>query len=189
MDAAGIGAFVADPQHGLVKSRTVHGIRTTVTLMPPEVTALRERKGLAQDSCTPPVGLIIEQHRAMLCFRLNIALEEGRTGVGDVMYAGTRSAEEFKQQAFDLNFSWEQLIELRCGDKVYKPVLSSLENTYSLSMDRNVMLAFVPERRDDADFYGSEQLELVWRDDVFGTGVQHFRFDRAELKKVPQPSA
>jgi hypothetical protein len=50
------------------------------------------------------------------------------------------------------------------------------------------MIVFVPESKDDPEFYGSKDIELVWHDDVFNTGIQRFRFSRNELKAVPQPT-
>jgi hypothetical protein len=50
------------------------------------------------------------------------------------------------------------------------------------------MLVFVPAAAEDPAFYGSETLELVIKDDRLGTGIQHFTFDRAALRTVPQPA-
>jgi hypothetical protein len=170
------------PENGLVRSRDVQGIRTTVRLIPPQLEALRDRATNAAD-----LGLALKQQDQQLCFLVNLG-PDGTHFKGDVMYSGVRSKEDFLQQAYDLNFNWEAMVTLRCGDRTYAPVLSSLENTYSLTKDRNVMLVFVPEATGDPAFYGSEQLELVIADEHLGTGIQHFTFDRAALRKVPQPT-
>ncbi|MBK9288487.1 MAG: hypothetical protein IPN38_12575 [Flavobacteriales bacterium] len=175
-------AYANAPENGLVRSRDVQGIRTTVRLIPPQLEALRDRVTNATD-----LDSAVKEQDRQLCFLVNLG-PDGKHFNGDVMYSGAQSKEEFLQQAYDLNFNWEAMVSLRCGGRTYAPVLSSLENTYSLTKDRNVMLVFVPETSGDPAFYGSEQLELVIADEHLGTGIQHFTFDRAALRKVPQPT-
>jgi len=182
LDLPGMLAYANDPGNGLIRSRDVQGIRTTVRLIPPQLEALRERTA----SITDLDQAMIQQGK-QLCFLVNLG-PDGHHFKGDVMYSGVRNKEDFMQQAYDLNFNWEAMVTLRCGNRSYAPVLSSLENTYSLTKDRNVMLVFVPETSGDSAFYGSDQLELVIADEHLGTGIQHFTFDRAALRKVPQPT-
>ncbi|MBS1581097.1 MAG: hypothetical protein JST66_02750 [Bacteroidetes bacterium] len=128
----------------------------------------------------------LQAHGQQLCFVLNLAPDTTHFK-GDVMYAGVRNVEEFKEQAYALNFLWEEHVELHCGESIYRPVLSTLENTYGLSKDRNVVLVFAPPTLTDSSFFGSETLDLVVDDDQLGTGTQHFKFQRADLRNVPRP--
>lgn len=177
--------YVAEPGNGLIRSRTVEGIRTTVSLYPPELNALREAKSSAIGH---ELVELIEQHAGQFYFVVNLATD-GVARTGDVMYTGVRDVEAFKQQAYDLNFAWEDMVSLRCGDATYRPVLSTLENTYGLTKDRNVVLVFTPPGKDDPDFFSSPFIELEITNDLFGTGVQHFKFRRSDLQKVQQAIA
>jgi hypothetical protein len=186
VDLGFLEGYARNAENGLTRSRAVNGIRTTVSLVPPVVGALREWKR-STDTCGPALDQLIDQHNDQLSFVLNLAAD-GEHAQGDVMYAGVTDLESYKQQAFNLNFSWDQYVELRCGDQRYAPVLSTLENTYGLTHDRNVVLVFAPPTTGDSAFYASETLDLVVHDAWFGTGSQHFKFQRADLQKVPAPT-
>lgn len=188
MGLAALEAYARMPEHGLVRGRTVNGITTTVRLQPPAIGALREHASMGPTGrADSSFNELLERHGQQLCFVLNLAPDSVHFN-GDVMYAGVRNVNEFKEQAYALNFSWEERVELHCGAATYHPVLSTLENTYGLSKDRNVVLVFAPTAAMDNDFFGSETLELVVDDDQLGTGTQHFKFQRADLRNVPRPT-
>jgi hypothetical protein len=178
--------YAREPGNGLIADHTTNGIHTTVRLVPGAIGALREDL-TAKDSCHARLKELLDFHDKQLCFVLNLAPDTAHYK-GDVMYAGVRTVEEFKEQAFALNFSWADEVELHCDSEVYRPVLSTLENTYSLTKDRNVVLVFSPESRTDSAFFHSKDLELVVHDNWLGTGLQHFKFHRVDLQKVPAPT-
>lgn len=103
----------------------------------------------------------------------------------DIMYTGVSTPEDYKQQAMDLNFDWENLVELDCGGATYQPVLSSFENTYGLTQNRNVVLVFTPATIADSNFFCSDDVVLTFRDHLFGTGIQKFRFERTVFDQAP----
>lgn len=183
----GLQEYVAEPENGLVRSRTVEGIITTVKLIPPELNALREA-GNITDSCSTKLTELKTQYASQLYFVVNLA-SDGEKHTGDVMYTGVYDVEAFKQQAYDLNFAWDEMVKLRCGSTTYKPALSALENTYGLTKDRNVVIVFTPEGNEDLDFFSSQFIELEITNDLFGTGVQHFKFRRSDLERIQRPTA
>jgi hypothetical protein len=178
----GLQEYVAEPDHGLVRSRTVEGIRTTVSLIPPELNALREL-GPVTDSSHAELDALKAQYAGQYYFVVNLATD-GVARTGDIMHTGVHNVDGFKQQAFDLNFAWDEMVRLRCGPATYKPVLSTLENTYGLTKDRNVVIVFTPPNKQDRDFFSSQFIELEITNDLFGTGVQLFKFRRSDLEKV-----
>lgn len=163
-----------------LRSRVVNGIKTTVRVISPSTEALRAFKNEQNDSCGLSLEVLEDQYRRQLSFLINIA-PDGERVEGDIMYRGVADEAAFKRQAYELNFLWEEAVELRCGNARYRPVLSTLENTYSLTHDRNVLVVFVPEHESDTIFYGSSDLDLIIDDQWFGTGVQHFKFKRSDV--------
>lgn len=178
--------YAQEPDNGLVADHTTNGIHTTVRLVPGAIGALREDR-TANDSCHDRLAELLDFHAHQLCFILNLAPDTAHFK-GDIMYAGVRTKEQFTEQAFALNFSWADMAELHCDKEIYRPVLSTLENTYSLTKDRNVILVFSPKSNTDSAFFRSKDIELVVQDDWLGTGLQHFKFRRADLQKVPAPT-
>lgn len=174
--------YVSEPENGLVRSRTVEGIVTTVSLIPGNMNALREA-GNKSDSCSTLLADLQAQYAGQLYFVVNLATD-GERRTGDVMYTGVYNVESFKQQAYDLNFTWDEMVQLQCGPNTYRPVLSSFENTYGLTKDRNVIIVFAPQNTNDTDFFSSEFIDLEINNDLFGTGVQHFKFRRSDLERI-----
>jgi hypothetical protein len=172
--------FVKDPDNGLLRSREVNGIKTTVSILPQDLMERRDMERGAGKAASASVPRAT-QFKDQLTFIVNLATAQAAHG--DVMYAGILDMGSYLERAHALNFEMEQHVTLRCGTAAFKPVLSTLENTYGLEPDRNIVMVFVPEQCDDQAFYGSETLDLVINDRWFGTGTQHFVFQRADLER------
>lgn len=184
VDTAFLTTYAHDPAHGLVCTRSTNGITTTVRIVPAELCALQD---LAQDSCAGKLPELLAQQRQQLRVIVELAPDTAHFQ-GDVMTYGSHDLESYLDNAFRLNFGWEEMAELRCGDRVYTPVLSTLENTYGLSKTRNVMLVFAPTAKGDDALSTAKDLDIVLNNTVFSTGIQHFRFSRTDLSNVPQPT-
>jgi len=164
--------------NGLIRARTANGIRTTVRLQPPEAQQGAQANESNADSLAN--GARRTSPGDQLTFVINLATD-GEHRKGDVMHAGVRDVADLIEQAYLLNFSWEEEVVLRCGDNSYRPVLSTLENTYGLTPDRNVVLVFAPDRENDTAFHSSPNLDLILNCGQLGTGIQHFKFNRTSL--------
>jgi hypothetical protein len=185
VDAAFLSTYGRDPDHGLFGSRTTNGVVTTVRIVPAALCALQE---FNSDSCGPGLLQLLKEQREQL--RVIVELAPDTTHFrGDIMTYGSHDLRSYLDNAFQLNFGWEDMAELHCGTRVYKPVLSTLENTYGLTKTRNVMLVFAPAEKGDTEFGTSPDLDIVLDNTVFGTGIQHFRFSRTDLSNVPQPTS
>ncbi len=182
MGHAQLQDHVSATENGLTRMRKANGIRTTVSLTPPVVGALRE----AGDSASSErMKELVAAYSRQLYFVVNLSTDED-VPTSDVMLAGAQDMSSYKQQAYALNFGWSEMAVLRCGGTTYSPKLSTLENTYGLSKDRNVVLVFTPDGPDDREFFSSPIIELEITNDLFGTGIQSFKFQRDDLDRVAQ---
>ncbi|MBK9274154.1 MAG: hypothetical protein IPM49_06410 [Flavobacteriales bacterium] len=181
LDGPALQTYAHDVEHGLTKERTVGDIRTRVTLLPAALTAWRALQA-ADDSCADP-NSVLDAHKRMLTFEL--AIGPSADARGDVLLAGARNAQEVQQRVYALHFDWASMVELTCGSHRSAPVLSAFENTYGITEHRTVTLAFAPRDSADMDFHTAKEIRLTWDDQVFGTGRQHFLFDRADLEALP----
>jgi hypothetical protein len=184
MDITRLQEYTSAEKNGLCRIRSANGIRTTVTLRPPLLDVLRE---VGDDTTTTKEAIdeLVHAYSTQMSFFVNLALDE-ETPTNDIMFAGVRDVTGFKEQAYALNFGWSDMALLRCGTRSYRPQLSTLENTYGLTKDRNVLLVFTPTVKDDPDFFTSPFIELEITNHWFGTGTQSFKFRRADMDKVQQ---
>jgi hypothetical protein len=79
----------------------------------------------------------------------------------------------------------EDFVQLKMGESKYKPVLSSMENTYGIGQSRDIMIVFSPSSLKDNGFLSSKELDFVYNDEIFEVGKCHFVFDRSDLKSAP----
>jgi len=179
--AASSNGLWSGSENALTRIRVANGIRTSVTLVPPEQVAELEGDTWAPDTSAEQTATAA--YAKQLYFVVNLATNDTSRKT-DVMFNGVRDVTSFKEQAYDLNFGWDQRVKLRCGSHTYTPRLSTLENTYSLTKDRNIIIVFTPDGSDDADFFSSETIELEITNEIFRTGTQRFKFIRADLEKT-----
>jgi hypothetical protein len=181
IDPSLLHSHLLDEENGLSRTRIANNIKTTVTLRPPlmdVMLATQRDSSLSQNEIDSLLSSLSDQ----LTFIVNLRHDE--PSQNDIMYNGVSNINEYKEQAYALNFGWDEMALLRCGSGQYKPILSTLENTYGLTYDRNVILVFKPSNKGDKNFYESEYIHLEITNNTLRTGTQHFKFRRADLVRV-----
>lgn len=176
--------YIADPDHGLVKSRRVNGMIMTVRHLPPEYQVYRQVQG---DKTFSPVLIdsLLQLERQSMGFLLTLGPDDRVPGEPDIMFAGIRDYEEYTQRVLSLSFRMEERLALRCGGRELEPVLSTLENLYGIRASRSVMCVFVPNAADVELFRRSDRFDFVYDDEQFGLGINHFVFRKSDLDRIP----
>ncbi|WP_299465096.1 hypothetical protein [uncultured Microscilla sp.] len=169
--------WVNNPTNGMVKSKEVGLYRLTMKYMPPELQASRE---LAHKSPQKADDLL-KSERDNLTFVLNLS-PVSQSGRQDIMYQEVSSYAAYKQRAMDMNFNMAKYIAIKANGKEIRPGIAHLENTYSLSQGRNIMLVF--DRRQVPQ--NARKLDIIFTDQFFGTGIHHFVFHQKDLDNLPQ---
>ncbi|EAY24031.1 hypothetical protein M23134_03329 [Microscilla marina ATCC 23134] len=169
--------WVHNPANGMVKSKEVGLYRLTMKYLPPELQASR---GLARQSAQQVAGLL-KSGRDNLTFVLNLSLVSP-SGGQDIMYQEVSSYAAYKKRALDMNFNMAKYIAIKADGKEISPSIAHLENTYSLTQGRNIVLVFdrkqVPQ--------SAQKLDITFTDQLFGTGIHHFVFHQKDLDNLPQ---
>lgn len=128
---------------------------------------------------------LYDSYASSLNFMLKISPSEDAPESFDVMTETVSSLEAFKQHAFTMNFALQELIHLKIGNKEIKPVLVETENIYGLQQYRLVNIVFAKEHLEGLDEEGSNW-DVVFKDELYGTGLHHFVFDKKDLKNIPK---
>jgi hypothetical protein len=108
---------------------------------------------------------------------------EGDTTCGDVMYKDIFSYPEYRKRVEELNFKIKEQILLSTGDKEYYPVLASMENTYSMTNYRIIHIVFSP-LISKTELDGCNKYEIVFYDEILGTGITHFLFSKKTIESA-----
>ena len=108
----------------------------------------------------------------------------GKSG-SDIMQRGNRSYEDYRDRFMTMNFNIGEHLSLRAGDLVLKPTLALTENVYGLQQDCKINLVFAPADAAQQRVLQAHDLELVFDDRVFDTGLSRFVITQQHLNSVP----
>jgi len=92
---------------------------------------------------------------------------------------------EYNERVYQLNFNLKEYLTLVAGGKRFHPVLTKLENIYGLDKRRKAMVVFSPER-DSAELKNHEEYDIIFNDEIFDTGLNHFVFAGNDLNGIPE---
>jgi hypothetical protein len=174
--------FINDPDNGLIKTKTIEGIKLTVKYLPAEFLALRETRELETKN-KGTYDSLLNVYKKSHTFMLSIASQED-TVSNDPMYEGLRDYNEYRERAISMNFNMSDYVSIRTTTQEFAPVLSSMENTYSLRGQRNIYLVFTDESG-SGELMRDNQIDFVFNDDIFQTGINHFVFQQENLQRLP----
>lgn len=173
--------WINDPDHGMVKSRTVEGISVTVKYLPAQFLALKETKEERAGRHT--YDSLLRVYENSHTFLLSIASKED-AGQNDPMYKDLGDYSDYKRRALTMNFDMNEYVSIKTSTQEFRPVLTSMENTYSLKGQRNIYMVFTDDTV-EKELMKDQALDLVFNDEIFQTGINHFVFDQAELQSMP----
>lgn len=88
------------------------------------------------------------------------------------------------KRALTMNFDMNEYVSIKTPTQEYRPVLTSMENTYSLKGQRNIYMVFTDDTA-EAELMKAPELDFVFNDEIFQTGVNHFVFNQDDLQSMP----
>lgn len=154
-------------ESGHSKTKTVNEFKLNAKLLPASYVAYRngERYTAVYDS-TITILLSIKN--------------EGNEMQKDLLSYETYSKAEYKMKFTNLSYNMHNYVWLKVGDLKIKPVLATLENTYDLKASKTFYIVFNTPLNQ-----GNANLDFVFNDVTFNTGINHFVFKHENIKNVP----
>lgn len=172
--------YMNDTKNGLTISRSVNGVKVTLSYLTPEFKALKEMESegfkgnIKYDS-------LLAYYKNTASFVMTLAPDESKKEKGDIMYKGVRDFKEYIERALALNFDLESQVTLEADGITYAPSLSSLDNTYSLTNDRKINFVFTPTSKKE-ELLNAAYYDFVYHDEHFDLGTLHFYFDKKKIE-------
>jgi hypothetical protein len=177
-------AFLNNPDHGFVVTKSINNVVMSVKYLPGEYLAFKEMK--SSQSNKSQADSLLRAYRNTRTFLLTLQPDSSKTG-GELMYKGISAYSDYKVRVVELNFNLAQYITLRTSDRIYAPVLTNMENSYNTVNKITFTVVFADDRPDNRLIHADE-LDFVFTDEIFGTGISHFVFDKRKLDQLPAPS-
>jgi hypothetical protein len=180
-DMKAVYGWINAPEHGMVKTKTVEGIKLTVKYLPAEYLALKETK--EDQAGRQTYDSLLKVYKGSHTFLLSIASSEDEVN-NDPMYQGLEDYSAYKRRALTMNFDMNEYVSIKTSTQEFRPVLTSMENTYSLKGQRNIYMVFT-DTATDTELMNEKELDLVFNDEIFETGINHFVFEQSDLQSIP----
>lgn len=178
-------AWLNDGKNGLVKVRYINGYELKVKFLPLDYLLYHE---VLKDNepREEKFASLKKKYQNSLTFLMTIGPDQRESKGADITFQGITNYSEFKKRIYDLNFYLENNVNIQMGNSLYKPVLSSMENVHGLKPSRDITFVFTPSLLNESDLFVPEQIDFIFNDELFATGISHFTFKRKDIEKIPQ---
>jgi hypothetical protein len=180
--------WINDPENGLVQSKKANDLSITVKYLPAAFLAYKEWRNIP-GAGNKQMDSLLNYYQRSRTFLMTIKPcatqpdAAARTS-GDVIYKGIGNYQEYQQRVMQLNFNLGEFLELHAGKQVFKPTLSTMENTYGVTEQRNFYLVF-SDADEKTTLLAETELDLTFQDEIFNTGISHFIFQKDKIEYLP----
>jgi hypothetical protein len=178
--------WLNDPANGVVKTKHIGGFDLKVKFLPPSYLLHQDiSKNIA--GITPKKkDSLLNVYQHSLTFIMTLGPDAADSNTTSIMYAGVKTYKDYVQRDLILNFDFKEFVHIEVGDKKYKPVLAIMENSYELGLKRNIIIAFVPDDKNDNVLFTASDIDFIYDDELFELGLNHFLFRQKDLQSTPE---
>jgi hypothetical protein len=174
-------AYLANPDHGLVKEHTVAGIRYRVKYLPTDYLAFNQTDKSGHTSAVLKDSLR-RNFEHSLTFLLNIGPSEAESP--DITRLGVSDYQQFADRLGEMAFYAQEWLSLTADGEALTPSITRMENINALEKSRNFIVVFSSEAGNDKDLR-KKDLCLSYSDELFHTGTTKFLFKKTDLQALP----
>lgn len=176
-EASAYMKYLSDPGNGLVKEKSVAGIRYRIKYLPTDYlayNAFKDARGCDKDSLRRVYG-------NSLTFLVNIGPAEGEHF--DITRLDVADYHEFAARIEAMAFQAQDWIRLQAAGKEYSPVIVRLESIHAQDNSRNFIAVFA--RKNEQGDLDDQDLCFSYRDELFNTGLNKFIFRHKDMSRLP----
>jgi hypothetical protein len=169
-DIAGYLKWLNDPGNGLTQARTINGLRLAVKYLPPDYRAYQELQGVGSAANRAEVE---KRCAGSVAFLLSVSPDTS------ISPAGAPDPRAVAMQGMMLDQEVKERLIVRAGGRDYTPVLTALDNNAGMEGTIGITAIYVDETLGglpDAPAY-----DVSLDDELLGTGITHFLFDRKAI--------
>jgi len=171
--------YVDDIENGLVQEITSGDIKLICSLKPAEYILIKEKfkEVLHKDSIKITQDEIKDMDH-ILFFKLDFLSKAKK----DFLKSGIENEGEYFSRLQYLISDIKNDLVVKVGNDTINCLFSELERDFGLTQKVTLNLGFSNE----TTFPENKDLELMFNDKLFGTGIQIFKFDKSALANVPK---
>lgn len=177
--------YINDQENGLMKEKEVSGLQYKVKYLPVDYLVYNDLNKIeGKQNLKEEKKKLEKQYAHSLCFMMTMGPADDENF--DLTYLGVKNYDEYAKQMEVLNFKMGTFLTLEMGGKLIKPELVQMENTYGLGKQRNFMILFSVKDNKKDKFMKDHDVRLIYSDELFGTGINNFSFQKEVIKNLPE---
>lgn len=169
--------YIANVENGVTKTRATSGLKMSMKYLPVDYLTYTELISSKKEATEKEKEALKKAYENSLTFMMTFAPDKGKAF--DVTKVGVSNYEEFSDRIEAMNFNFSNYIKLETEGKSLPPELTQMESIYGLENKRNILLVF--NKKEIID-----NVRIVYKDEIFGTGTHKFLFLKEDLLAVPQ---
>jgi hypothetical protein len=166
--------WIGDPENGCISSHNVNGLTVTIQHLPYQYLVARE---LGKASAKGRKDSLLKLYKYNLGFLITIKT----TAESNPLYKNLTHPGQYSERLNALNFKMNEMLSLHVGENVYKPALTSLENTYGLSNEVKINVVFSPLKNTN-ELADAGLVDVEYADEWFGMGTLHALFESNKIQ-------
>ena len=172
--------WLANEDNGHVIRKSYEDVQFTLKILPRRYVVYNQLK---YDSCSAQsVQKAMEEEANNLTMLLQIGVKKGLRD--NPMFEGIKGFKAYNNRIHQLNFQFDDFMQLEIGDHQLRPKLWTFEDLYNVGEQRTVYLIFSDKSLAEM-LESSANITLKFDDQIFGTGMSEFRFDTKRLNDIP----
>jgi hypothetical protein len=173
-------SWMNEEENGMQITKSVNGVSVTVSYFPPAYSALKEMESTGLKD-KQQYDSLLNYYQSSALFVMTISPDDNKDYKGDIMYKDVTDFKAYVERALELNFNLESYVALEVDGEKYVPVLSSMDNTYSLTDYRKINFVFVPTTKAN-ELQSAQLYQFVYHDEIFKLGTLYFPFDKVAIE-------
>lgn len=142
-------SYLADPENGLVKEKTVAGVKFKVKYVPEDYLVYNMIKDMGNVKQAYKDS-VAKTFNNSVTFMLNIGPAENEEF--DITRVDVSTYEEFAHRIEEMSFNAQNWISVNVNGKVYHPDIVKLENINAQGKSRNFIVVFNSAKNSKNDF-------------------------------------
>lgn len=175
--------WMNNPQNGLIQTSTSGYINYRLKYIPPEILAYRE--SLYSNPNNTYDSLCHEYNNALtFLLKISITLPDGETV--DPALGLSSNYGEYSNIINEMSFNMREYIWLLTGDDLIYPDLAHFESTVEVQNEKTFYIVFSRPEELKELMNKRGNIDFVFNDLFFGTGINHFQFRGKAIKNIPK---
>jgi hypothetical protein len=173
--------YLMDPDNGLIKEKSIAGVKIRVRYLPSEYIAYTILKGKpGSQAFKDSVRSVYENS---VTFLMTIGPDD--TESFDITRVGISNYGEYTDRMEEMLFYMQQRIQLLSQDSAHRPSITRMENINAQANSRDFIVVFGSDRQSESDLRKNDMC-FIYNDELFDTGINKFLFRERNIRALPE---